>query len=99
MKIQAAVVREKSGPFQIAELDLADPKDDEVLVRIAGVGICPHGPRLPRPVLSGAIALRVRPRGQRHCQRSRRSGHRIRERRSRCSLVQNLRQLRTLSAG
>lgn len=40
MKIQAAVVREKSGPFQIAELDLADPKDDEVLVRIAGVGIC-----------------------------------------------------------
>lgn len=40
MKIQAAVVREKSGPFQIAELDLADPEDDEVLVRIAGVGIC-----------------------------------------------------------
>jgi aryl-alcohol dehydrogenase len=40
MKIQAAVVREQSGPFQFANLDLADPGDDEVLVRIAGVGIC-----------------------------------------------------------
>jgi len=40
MKIRAAVVREQSGPFQIADLDLADPRDDEVLVRIAGVGIC-----------------------------------------------------------
>ena len=32
MKIQAAVVREQSGPFDISELDLAEPKDDEVLV-------------------------------------------------------------------
>ncbi|MEJ2108475.1 MAG: NAD(P)-dependent alcohol dehydrogenase [Acidobacteriota bacterium] len=40
MKIKAAVVREKSGLFQIEELDLDDPRQDEVLVRIAGCGIC-----------------------------------------------------------
>ncbi len=40
MKIRAAVVREKSGLFQIEELNLDDPRDDEVLVRIEGCGIC-----------------------------------------------------------
>ena len=40
MKIQAAVIREQSGSFDLTELDLAEPKDDEVLVRIVGVGIC-----------------------------------------------------------
>ncbi|MEJ2247890.1 MAG: NAD(P)-dependent alcohol dehydrogenase [Acidobacteriota bacterium] len=40
MKIKAAVVREKSGLFQIEELDLDDPREDEVLVRMEGCGIC-----------------------------------------------------------
>ena len=40
MKIRAAVVLERSGDFSIEQLDLCDPNDDEVLVRIAGVGIC-----------------------------------------------------------
>ena len=40
MKITAAVVREKSGPFVIEELELDDPRDDEVLVRMAGSGLC-----------------------------------------------------------
>ena len=40
MKIKAAVVREKSGLFQIEELDLEDPREDEILVRIEGCGIC-----------------------------------------------------------
>jgi aryl-alcohol dehydrogenase len=40
MKIKAAVVREKSGLFQIEELDLEEPREDEVLVRIEGCGIC-----------------------------------------------------------
>jgi aryl-alcohol dehydrogenase len=40
MKIKAAVVREKSGLFRIEELDLDDPREDEVLVRIEGCGIC-----------------------------------------------------------
>jgi len=40
MEIKAAVVQEKSGPFVIERLQLSDPNDDEVLVRIAAVGIC-----------------------------------------------------------
>ena len=40
MKIKAAVVREKSGLFHIEELDLDEPREDEVLVRIEGCGIC-----------------------------------------------------------
>jgi aryl-alcohol dehydrogenase len=40
MKITAAVVREKSQPFAIEELELDDPREDEVVVRIVGVGVC-----------------------------------------------------------
>jgi len=40
MKIKAAVVREKGGSFQIEEVELDEPREDEVLVRIAGAGLC-----------------------------------------------------------
>jgi len=40
MEIKAAVVFERSGAFRLEQLDLCDPNDDEVLVRIVGVGIC-----------------------------------------------------------
>jgi aryl-alcohol dehydrogenase len=40
MEIKAAVVFEKSGDFSIEKLELSEPNDDEVLVRIVGVGIC-----------------------------------------------------------
>jgi aryl-alcohol dehydrogenase len=40
MKIKAAVVREKSGPFLIEEMDIDNPRENEVLVRIVGVGLC-----------------------------------------------------------
>jgi aryl-alcohol dehydrogenase len=40
MKIKAAVVREKSGPFRIEEVELDEPREDEVLVRVVGCGIC-----------------------------------------------------------
>jgi aryl-alcohol dehydrogenase len=40
MEIKAAVVFETSGPFLIEHLELSEPNDDEVLVRIVGVGIC-----------------------------------------------------------
>ena len=40
MEIRAAIVFEKSGEFSIESLQLSDPKDDEVLVRIVGAGIC-----------------------------------------------------------
>ena len=40
MDIKAAVVFEKSGKFSLEELEISDPNEDEVLVRIVGVGIC-----------------------------------------------------------
>lgn len=38
--IQAAVLRELHAPFQLESLQLEPPRDDEVQVQIAGVGIC-----------------------------------------------------------
>ncbi len=40
MKIKAAIIEEKSGPFVLEELDLDAPGADDVLVRIKGAGIC-----------------------------------------------------------
>ena len=40
MKIKAAVVREKSGPFLIEDIELDDPRENEVLVRIVASGLC-----------------------------------------------------------
>jgi aryl-alcohol dehydrogenase len=38
--IQAAVVRQKGGPFLVEPITLDDPRENEVLIRIAGVGLC-----------------------------------------------------------
>lgn len=40
MQIVAAVVQEVGAPFTLTEIDLQDPAADEVLVQIAGAGIC-----------------------------------------------------------
>jgi aryl-alcohol dehydrogenase len=40
MKIKAAVVYEKGGPFQIKEVELDPPKRDEVLVKVTACGVC-----------------------------------------------------------
>ena len=40
MKIKAAVAREKEGRLNIEEIELDEPREDEVIVRIAGSGIC-----------------------------------------------------------
>ena len=40
MKIQAAVAVGAGLPFEIKSVDLDDPRDDEILVRIVGVGVC-----------------------------------------------------------
>ena len=40
MEIKAAVVFEQSGSFQVESLQLSEPNDDEVLVRVAAAGIC-----------------------------------------------------------
>jgi aryl-alcohol dehydrogenase len=40
MKIDAAVVFEQSGKFSLETLEISEPRDGEVLVRIVGSGIC-----------------------------------------------------------
>ncbi len=40
MKISAAVTRAKASPFVIEELDIDEPRLDEVLVRIVATGLC-----------------------------------------------------------
>jgi aryl-alcohol dehydrogenase len=40
VEILAAVTRKKGAPFRIETLELAGPKETEVLVRMAGCGVC-----------------------------------------------------------
>jgi S-(hydroxymethyl)glutathione dehydrogenase/alcohol dehydrogenase len=40
MKIRAAVLEEFGAPLQVQELDLAEPKAGEVLVRLVACGVC-----------------------------------------------------------
>jgi aryl-alcohol dehydrogenase len=40
MKITAAVVEEKDGPFNIVEVELDEPRPEEMVVRIAAAGMC-----------------------------------------------------------
>lgn len=40
MKITAALARLAGGPFSIEDVELDDPRADEILVRIAAVGVC-----------------------------------------------------------
>lgn len=40
MKVKAALTRGKGQAFEIAELDLDEPRDDEILVEIRAVGLC-----------------------------------------------------------
>jgi aryl-alcohol dehydrogenase len=61
MKITAAVVPARSQPFEIVTADLADPRSDEVLVRIVASGMCQtdlhardgYFPNLPYPIVCG----------------------------------------------
>jgi aryl-alcohol dehydrogenase len=38
--IRAAVVRRKGGPFELEDLELEEPRPDEVLVRVVATGMC-----------------------------------------------------------
>lgn len=40
MRITAALTTAAKQPFEIVELELDDPRDDELVVRVAGVGLC-----------------------------------------------------------
>src|SRR5690349_23496663 len=60
MKIQAVVLVEPNRPFELADLDLAEPRAGEVRVRIAAAGVCHSdyhlvsgATRHPMPVVAG----------------------------------------------
>ena len=40
MKIRAAVLEEFGQPLEVQEIDLAEPKAGEVLVRLVACGVC-----------------------------------------------------------
>jgi aryl-alcohol dehydrogenase len=40
VKITAAVVESKDGPFQLEDVEIGEPRADELLVKIAAVGMC-----------------------------------------------------------
>ena len=40
MRTTAAIVTEQGGAFELTEVELDDPRDDEVLVRIVATGLC-----------------------------------------------------------
>ena len=40
MQIQAAIVRERSGPFVIENVELCEPRADEIIVRVVASGMC-----------------------------------------------------------
>ena len=60
MKVQAALLSDQNQPFVVKELDLAEPRDGEVLVRLAASGVCHSDWHLvtgatkhPLPVVAG----------------------------------------------
>lgn len=40
MQVRAAVIEQKSGPFIFRDLELDEPRSDEILVRIVATGVC-----------------------------------------------------------
>jgi aryl-alcohol dehydrogenase len=60
MKIRAAVIERRSGAFVLEDLELEDPRPDELLVRLVATGICmtdlhirDQGYPVPLPVVAG----------------------------------------------
>ena len=59
MKATAAIVREVGKPFQVENIEVADPRGSEVLVRMVGVGMCHtdlvarDGFPVPMPIVLG----------------------------------------------
>lgn len=60
MRIKALVVHEKNGPYLLEDVDIDEPKDDEVLIRIVATGICHtdefgrgQGVPIPLPLVLG----------------------------------------------
>ncbi|MEV1176113.1 NAD(P)-dependent alcohol dehydrogenase [Nonomuraea sp. NPDC049784] len=59
MRVEAAILRDPGKPFTVEDLQLGEPGPGEVLVRVAGVGMCHTDvlfrglPELPMPMVFG----------------------------------------------
>lgn len=40
MKVKAAVLYELGGRLEVEDIELADPKENEVLVKVSAAGVC-----------------------------------------------------------
>jgi aryl-alcohol dehydrogenase len=54
MRAQAALLETPEGEFVLRDVELDEPRGDEILVRIAGVGLC-HTDMLPRLMPAGTF--------------------------------------------
>ena len=66
MKIKAAVLYERNTPLIVEEIDLDPPADGEVLVKIAGSGVCHSDLREIKGGVEGRLfegSYRIRARG------------------------------------
>ena len=66
MKTKAAVLTAVKQPWEIMEVDLRDPKENEVLIRYVAAGLCHSDEHLMTGDLPVPTALHRRPRGRRH---------------------------------
>src|SRR3546814_4860178 len=73
MEITAAVLRTNDGPYALEPVELAEPRADEVLVRVVGAGMC-HTDVIPRgevsfsppPIITGHEGAGVVERSEEH---------------------------------
>jgi aryl-alcohol dehydrogenase len=59
VQIHAALTRDPDAPFEIGSVELDDPREDEVLVRMVAVGVCHTdlGVKASWPAASGPLVL------------------------------------------
>ena len=65
MKITAALSNGADTPFEIAEVELDEPRADEVLVALTAAGVCHTDLTMRRCWPAGDVADRARARGRR----------------------------------
>lgn len=56
MEITAAIVKEKGGDFELVKMNLDEPKNDEVLIKIIATGTC-HTDMAARDLLTGPLSF------------------------------------------
>ena len=64
MQTRAAVVEGQGQPFTMAEVELDEPRDDEVLVRMVATGLCHTDITMGHFLPAGDVPQRLRPRGR-----------------------------------